>query len=81
VVIHSFPKALVLSVPVSLESDGRTSTIPLTKKMRRDATKSYPYAARNPDNGVVGVQSKAIRKHLYIGLLVFYHKSKQSFTG
>ena len=77
-VIHSFPKALALSVPVPLESDGRTTTIRLTKKLRRDATKSHPYAARNPDNGVVVVQSKAIQKHLYIERLVFYHKSKQS---
>ncbi|AMQ07625.1 hypothetical protein AZE41_17725 [Sporosarcina psychrophila] len=81
VVIHSFPKALALRVPVSLVSDGRTPTIRLTKKLRRNATKSHPYAARNPDNSIVVVQSKAIRKHLYIGGLVFYHKSKQSITG
>ncbi|WP_186670072.1 hypothetical protein [Sporosarcina sp. BP05] len=55
--IHSFKKALsfALSAPVSLESDGRTDTIRLT-------TKSHPYAARNPDNSVVIVQSKVIRK-------------------
>jgi hypothetical protein len=35
------------------------------------------FAARNPDNATVVVQSKAIRKHLYIGHLVFYHKSNQ----
>jgi len=51
VVIHLFPKALALSVPVFLGSDGRKPTIQLTKKQ------------------------------LYIGHLVFCHKSKQSFVG
>jgi len=55
VVIHLFPKALALCVPGSLESDGRTATIRLTKKLRRCATKSHPYTVRNPDNGTVVV--------------------------
>ncbi len=50
----------------------------MSEKMRRDETLSHPYAAENPDNGVVVVQSKAIRKHLYKGCLVFYKKSEQS---
>ena len=74
VVIHSFPKALALSVLVALESDGRTTTIRLTKKLRRDATKSHPYTARNPGNDIVAVQSTAIRKNLYIRRLVFITK-------
>ena len=78
VVIHLFQKTSALSAPVSLESDGRMATRRLTKKLRRGATKLHPYAARNPDNGVVVVQSKAIRKHLHIGHLVSYHNSKQS---
>ena len=75
-VIYSFSKALELSPPVSLESDGQTTTIRLTKKLRRGATKSHPYAARNPDNGAVVGQSKAIQKHLYIRRLELYYKSK-----
>jgi hypothetical protein len=81
VFIHSFPKALVLSVPVSMESDERTPTIRLTKKLRRNATKSHPYAARNLDNCIVVVQSKAIRKYLNIGRIVFYLKVARQFKG
>ena len=78
--LHLYPKALAHSVPVYLESDRRTASIRLTK-MRRDATLSHSYAVRNPSNGAVVVQSKAILKHLYIGLLGFYRNSKQPFSG
>ena len=78
-VIHSSPKALApVCTCILLEKRRTNDHHTINSKSPRGATKSHPYLARNPDNGTVVVRSKAIRKLLYIGRIVFYHKSKQS---
>ncbi len=43
----------------------------ITKKMCRDATKSYPYTSRHLGNGIEVVKSKAIQKQMYTERIVF----------
>jgi hypothetical protein len=78
VVIHSFPQALTLS---SFGERRTNDHHTINEKMRRDTTKSHLYAARNPNNDAVAVRSKAILKHLYIGLLVFLYSYSTKYPG
>ncbi len=57
VVIHSYQKALALSIPVLVKIIGRKNTIRLSEKLCSDSTKSHHYAVKNPDNGLEAVQS------------------------
>ena len=76
--IHSFPQALALS---SFGERWKNNHHTINKKMRRDTTKSHLYAVKNPNNGEVAVQFKAILKHLYIGRLVFLYSCSIKHPG